>query len=386
MERSSSFSKETSDEDLAAPRRLACRLKVNPLMYTHGRKQGCRVSLDYTYKGMRIAYLENEELRVGVLVDKGADIFEFTYKPHNVDFMWQSPLDMRAPFVSTSALPEGTFHDYYYGGWQEVLPSAGWASEPYQGTYQGLHGEVSLLPFEAAITEDSPELVSLRLRVRLYRSPLALERTLSLRRDVAGLFIRERLHNESTGKFSLMWGHHPAIGEPFLDDSCVVHSSARKVEVLSYHVNGLWEPGVEFDYPYVKNRRTGELQDITRVPGKDTKSVDVVFFKDLEKGWYGLTNRRKQVGFGMAWNHDLFKYLWMWQVYGGHTDYPWYGRTYNCALEPFTSYPPAGIGKAVENGTALTMAPDETIETELVAVAYAGEGISGISADGAVIG
>ena len=45
----------------------------------------------------------------------------------------------------------------------------------------------------------------------------------------------------------------------------------------------------------------------------------------------------------MAWDEKLFQYLWMWQVYGGHNDYPWYGRTYNVALEPFTSYPPAGI-------------------------------------------
>ena len=82
-------------------------------MYTHGRKQGCRISLDYTYKGMRIAYLENEQLRVGVLLDKGADIFEFTYKPRDIDFMWQSPLALRRPFVATSALPEGAFHDYY---------------------------------------------------------------------------------------------------------------------------------------------------------------------------------------------------------------------------------------------------------------------------------
>jgi len=130
-------------------------------MYTHGRKRGCRVSLDYTYKGLRIAYLENEQLRVGVLLDKGADIFEFTYKPRDTDFLWQSPLTMRRPFVSTSALPEGAFHDYYYGGWQEVLPSAGWASEPYQGTCQGLHGELSLLPFDAVIAEDSPERVAL---------------------------------------------------------------------------------------------------------------------------------------------------------------------------------------------------------------------------------
>lgn len=354
-------------------------------MYTHGRKSGCRVSLDYTYKGLRIAYLENELIRVGVLLDKGADIFEFTYKPHDLDFIWQSPIDLRPPFVATSSLAEGAFHDYYYGGWQEVLPSAGWASQPYQGTYQGLHGEVSLLPFQAVISEDSPDLVSLKMRTRLYRSPLLLERTLTLRRDRSVLFIHERLLNESASEFAVMWGHHPAIGEPFLDDSCIVQTCSKKVEVLAYHPNGLWETSVDFEFPWVRNRRTGELQDITRIPGSEAKSVDVVFFKELEQGWYGLTNQRRRIGFGMSWDVDLFRYLWMWQVYGGHNDYPWYGRTYNCALEPFTSFPPGGITKAIENGTALIMAAGATIETELTAVAYSGEGIHGITADGVVV-
>jgi hypothetical protein len=321
---------------------------------------------------------------VGILLDKGADVFEFTYKPRDLDFMWQSPIPLRPAFVATSALPEGTFHDYYYGGWQEILPSAGWASEPYQGTYQGLHGEVSLLPFEAAVVEDTPEYVALRTCVRLYRSPLALERTMALKRDIAGLFIHERLRNEATGAFAIMWGHHPAVGAPFLDDSCIVQTPATTVEVLAYHVNGLWETGVDFAFPKVKNRRTGDLQDITRVRARDAQSVDVVFFKDLTAGWYGLTNQRHGVGFGMAWDQELFRYLWMWQVYGGHTDYPWYGRAYTCALEPFTSYPPQGVKKAVDNGTAVIMQPDETLETELVAVAYQAEGIKRICRDGTV--
>ncbi|MCL4876455.1 MAG: aldose 1-epimerase [Anaerolineae bacterium] len=353
-------------------------------MYTYGRKQGCRISLDYTYKGMRIGYLENELLRVGVLVDKGADIFEFTYKPRDMDMMWQSPTPMQKPFVATSALPEGTFHDYYYGGWQEVLPSAGWASEPYMGTYQGLHGEVSLLPFEASVTEDTPEQVTLSARVRLYRSPLALERSMTLKKDTAALFIHERLTNEADLEFGVMWGHHPAFGVPFLDESCVVQAPAKKVEVLAFHPNGLWSTEDEYDFPMVKNRRTGALQDITRVLPKSTKSVDVVFFKELSAGWYGITNQNQGVGFGMAWDHTLFKYLWMWQVYGGHDDYPWYGRTYNCALEPFTSYPPAGIKNAIDNGTALLMKPREVITTELVAVAYEGQGIKSIGIDGTV--
>lgn len=353
-------------------------------MYTHGRKEGCRISLDYTYKGMRVAFLENELVRVGVLLDKGADIFEFTYKPRDIDFLWQSPIPMRKPFVATSALPEGAFHDYYYGGWQEVLPSAGWASEPYMGTYQGLHGEVALLPFDAQVVEDSPDVVSVRTSVRLYRTPLALERTMSLRRGVPALFINERLVNESELEFAIMWGHHPAFGEPFLDDSCVVSAPAKKVEVAGYHKNGLWEPKDGYDFPMVTNRRTGEQQDITRVLGRDSKSVDVVFFKELDEGWYGLTNRRMGVGFGMAWDNALFKYLWMWQVYGGHDDYPWYGRTYNCALEPFTGYPPAGVMNAIDNGTALYLQPESTIETELTAVAYEGEGVKRVTRQGEV--
>jgi hypothetical protein len=353
-------------------------------MYTHGRKTGCRVSLDYTYKGMRVAFLENEVLRVGVLVDKGADIFEFTYKPRDLDFLWQSPIPMRPPFVATSALPEGAFHDYYYGGWQEVLPSAGWAKDPFLGTYQGLHGEVSLLPFEAQVDEDTPERVSLVARTRCYRSPLALERELSLQRNRPALLITERLVNEAPVEFAVMWGHHPAFGPPFVDDSCVVQTPARTVRVLDYHPNGLWEPGDTYKFPMVKNRRTGALQDVTRVLLPDTRSVDVISFWGLTEGWYGLTNRRTRVGFGMAWDKNLFQCLWMWQVYGGHTDYPWYGRTYNCALEPFTSWPPAGVANAVRNGTALLLKPQQRLETTLAAVAYEGEGISRVVPSGSV--
>ena len=353
-------------------------------MYTYGRKQACRISLDYTYKDMRIAYLENELLRVGILLDKGADIFDFTFKPRDLDFMWQSPIPFQKPFVATSALPEGAFHDYYYGGWQEVLPSAGWASEPYMGTFQGLHGEVSLLPFEAAVVEDSPERVAVRTRVRTYRTPLALERTMSLEKGKAALFIHERLTNESEAEFAIMWGHHPAVGAPFLDENCVVRTPAKKVEIAAYHPNGLWKPGGDYDFPMVPNRRTGQIQDITRVLPKEASSVDVVFFKELTEGWYTLTNEKTNVGLGMAWDAKLFKYLWMWQVYGGHNDYPWYGRTYNCALEPFTSYPPGGIMNAIKNGSALFMKPNEVIDTQLVAVAYEGAKGNRVNPDGTV--
>jgi hypothetical protein len=351
-------------------------------MYTHGRTSGCRLSLDYTYRGMRVAFLANELLRVGVLLDKGADIFEFTYKPMDLDVMWQSPIPLRRPFTATSALSEGAFHDVYYGGWQEVLPSAGWADRPYLGTSQGLHGEVSLLPWQAAVAEDTAERVSLRTSVSLYRSPLTLERTMTLERDRAVLTIDERLVNTAELRFAVMWGHHPAFGEPFVDDSCVVQTPASTVSVMDYHANGLWQPGGGYGFPMVPNRRSGQPEDVTRIRPRSTGSVDVLSFWGLEAGWYALTNRRQLVGFGMTWDAELFRSLWMWQVYGGHDDYPWYGRTYNCALEPFTSWPPAGIAEAIDNGTALWLEPGQVIETRLTALAYEGEGVTRIDADG----
>ena len=146
-------------------------------------------------------------------MDKGADIFEFTYKPRDLDFMWQSPMEMRKPFVATSALPEGAFHDYYYGGWQEILPSAGWATEPYMGTFQGLHGEASLLPFES----------SLLWKIRLIRSPcgpvcacIDHPSRLSVRCPLRGTrppsSSRKGWSTNPDSEFAIIWGHHPALG------------------------------------------------------------------------------------------------------------------------------------------------------------------------------
>ena len=50
------------------------------------RHYGCRIIDDVIYKGMRTLYLENDLVRVGVLLDKGADIFEFLYKPTAVSY------------------------------------------------------------------------------------------------------------------------------------------------------------------------------------------------------------------------------------------------------------------------------------------------------------
>jgi hypothetical protein len=105
----------------------------------------------------------------------------------------------------------------------------------------------------------------------------------------------------------------------------------------------------------------------------------------MPEGWYGVTNTRRKVGFGMAWPLDVFPVLWYWQVYGGAYVPPWYGRTYNIALEPFSTVQRT-VTDAIKDGSAHVLEPGASIEAQFVAVAYAGiEGVRRITPRGEVI-
>src|SRR5512139_1370193 len=147
----------------------------------HYRHHACRITDDLLYKGYRTIFLENELLRVGILLDKGADIFQFLHKPSDTDFLWRSMqgLIRRDRFTATRASSSGAFLDSYHGGWQEILPGGG--PVDYAGAELGLHGEVTHLGWDYEILEDTPECVSVRLSVECIRAPLRLTRTMSLR-------------------------------------------------------------------------------------------------------------------------------------------------------------------------------------------------------------
>ena len=106
--------------------------------------------------------------------------------------------------------------------------------------------------------------------------------------------------------------------------------------------------------------------DFSNVPGEDADTADMIYITGFpERAWYRVHNETKNISYGMSWDGKLFPYMWMWQVCGGSYGYPWYGRTYNLALEPWTSYPSSGLIKAIENGSALCLEAGEVRQTEL---------------------
>ncbi len=355
---------------------------------------GCRVSDEWRLRGMRAAILENELLRVTILLDRGAEIVEFRYKPLDLDPLLRIPTELRNPAEGAASMHagSGTFLDYYAGGWQEIVPNGG-PPVTYKGADYGQHGEVCLLPWASEVIEDGPERVSLRCSVRALRTPLYLERTMTLERGRAVLILDERLTNEAGEPLDVMWGHHVAFGLPFLQEGATIATSAQTLiahEDLPGFEPRRLQKGQRAAWPHAQSS-TGTNIDMSIVPPRNEASGrEMAYLTDFDgPAWYAITNRDtnrdQQAGFAMRWDGGLFRYLWLWQEFANATGYPWWGRVYTMALEPWTSYPTLGLPEAIRHGTQLTLQPEQTVSTRLTAAVYAGIAhVNGVREDGTV--
>ena len=349
------------------------------------RKHGCRI-LEYEQHGLRTVTLENRGLRVTVLPDKGSDIVELRLKALDLDVLWSSPSGLRDPRTTRpSSEGMGAFMDLYEGGWQEILPSGGPPSS-FAGASWGQHGETSTLPWEYRVEMDEPDHVALALRVRLLRYPLTLHKVLRLRDERAVLELEETLTNEADEPIELMWGHHPVVGAPFLSQSCRFQLPGGTVRVPRERTFDRQHarPGATGEWPEVPSSDGGAI-DLSSMPPPDARTAEFLYVTDLPEGWFAISNDDIGAGFGMCWDPDVFRHLWYWQVAHGAYGYPWYGRAYSMALEPWTSWPGDGLEAAVKQGTALRLAPGEETRTTLHAVLWAGSGqIERVTPEGAV--
>ena len=339
--------------------------------YHHSRNYGCRQT-EIVLKGYRALVLENEKIRATILLDKGTDLFELLYKPADIDFMWRSPLELngnnRNPV--TKELENGSVLDNYEGGWQELLPSI---SSPtnYKGMGLGFHGEVMFLPWDCHVIEDTPLCVRVKLSVRMRRAPLFVTKTVTLRSQSPVLEFEETVTNTGDEEFMFMWGHHPAIGQPFLDDNCVIDLPVGAIG-QSYQVdfsgNSPFEPGREFAWPFAQDRNKVTV-DLSKVMSPEKRIAFNTYIRNLKEGWYGITNLKLGIGFGMRWDAALFKYLLLWSVYRGFYGFPFYGRTYNIALELYSAIPDS-LDEVIRLGRALSLAPGARMSTRFSCIIY----------------
>lgn len=349
------------------------------------RHYGCRVN-EYGWRGHRLIVLENERLRVGVVASKGADVVELRHKPSDVDFLWHSPHPLLPPaeYVPTTPTANGTFFDQYHGGWQESLP-AGNGTPTYERAALGLHGEVNSLPWDVAVVDDRADRVAVTFSVRARRTPFWLRRTMSLECERPYVQLDETLVNEGEEPAPFMWGHHPAFGPPFLAAGCVIDLPPGPLVVSANQQHGRYAPGAYAGWPHVRGRDGGAL-DASAVPPKAARAVDTLYV-DLRhlhgpvpatdgagqaRGYAAVRNSAAGLGVGLEWDARVFPYVWCWQAYGGAWGYPYFGRTYHVAVEPFNA-PIGSLEDAIRTGSGGRLAPGEQVTTTLRAGAIPGD-------------
>lgn len=349
---------------------------------------GCRVNDGVIWQGYRAMIIQNEKIQVVLLPDKGTEIVQFLYKATDTDFLWHWKNPLRDPekFEPVSGNDAAPFFDRWSGGWFEVLPNNGPASE-YKGCKLGFYAETINLPWKYQIIEDTPEKVKIFFWTRTYRTPFLLKKYLTIESNNPSIRIKEEVTNTGGEEMAFAWGHHPVVGPPFLDGSCKISSPDCRVIVLNaedgpghrmqLHQEGRW--------PFIKDMNGGEL-DLRIVEPKTRGSMDNCYLADYSgNAFIAVTHPGKKVGFGLSWDPQVFRYVWLWQAFGGGEGYPWFNDSYQMGIEPWSSYPCAGLDAAIKNQTALVLKPQESIKAWLTAVAYEGtEEIKMITRNGKV--
>ena len=331
--------------------------------YASDRTYGCRI-YEYWHRGSRQVLLENDLIRMNILLDKGADITEILYKALDIDFMWKAPAGLRefSRHIPTTASKLGNNLDYYEGGWHESLPGGG----PYvDGAEEGLHGEAALLPWQMQVEKDTADEIGLLIWCELVRYPFRLEKKITLRSGEAKAFFSEKFINLSNEDLKYLWGQHPVFGRPFLDEHCRLDTPATFFENSKTFQapTSQFEPGCKGNWPIDQGT------DLAMLCSRD-KNAELLYLTGLEAGWYALTNQKKKLGIAFHWDIDQFPAVWIWKVFNGLPGWPWYGSTYNLGIEFWSGAPDYQTCK--ENGTLMTIRGRETIETDYLFSIYTG--------------
>jgi Domain of unknown function (DUF4432) len=309
--------------------------------------------------GWETLVLGGDELRAVVLPGRGGDIVSL--RASGSELLWNASW----PTPAGPAVPAGAdFHDWYFGGWQDLFPNGGAPAEV-DGIAHEQHGE-SWRRAWAATPADG----GVRLDVALDVLPLRASKTIRVTGPT--ITVNERVENAGADAVTMMWGHHPAYGGALVESGARIDLPGGRTECFGAAVDStsrLAERGAG-RWPHVPGRDGGEV-DLSVMPGPDAGTHDVCLVTDLEAGWYALRNPRRGIGVAVRFPRDVFGFLWIWQPFGGATYAPFDKGIYALALEPWTS--PPSLGAAVERGAEVRLGPGAALEAEIELTVFAAD-------------
>ncbi len=330
----------------------------------------CTITDEWSYRGFKTVILENELIRVTVLPDLGAKIYEFVYKPSDNDFMFHHPrVECRTPVFDVNV------DNWWTGGMDEAIPTGHPCN--YRGENYPFLGEAWSLCWYYQIQENNGSEVCLYLRRPLIISPLVVERWIILKEGEMSLNFRHRITNSGITPFEFLWGLHPGFN---ITPDYRIDLPAVEVQIEeSLPDNRLGKPGAHYTWPFALDKG-GNQVDMRVVPPPSSGTMDFHYVTGLKEGWLALTDTKKKEGIALVFQKEIFTSIWLWLVYSG------WRNIYVAAIEAWTGYP-AKLSDAVDHGKYSSLNPGEILECETKLMVIKGfKEIKSIDFEGKVIG
>ena len=293
--------------------------------------------------GLRTIVIENGLVRIIVLPEAGAKVWQIHYKPLHADILWNHPElhPMRHPLHTS-------YDETWSGGWDELFPN----DEAGELTGQSLpdHGELWTGSWQAESFRCN-DTVGVHLHFTTPISNFLAEKTLVLRSDSAVLEVNYKLTNQGSGAFPFLWKLHPAFAV----------SANHRIDfppmtvVLEPEFPGTLD-GAPLTFPWPDRTVGDTMLDLRQVPDTSSRAVHFFYGTELASGWCGVTNRANKLAAALQFNPEVFSSCWLFATHGG-----W--RELNVAvLEPATGYP-YKMQSMIDSGRARCLGPRENLET-----------------------
>lgn len=256
------------------------------------------------------------------------------------------------------------FHSAFRGGWQETFPNAGLPAV-IDGVPHPFHGEAA----SSRWTVDEVSESSCIMHVPA-RSPLVLQRTMTLDADRPVLRIEGVVTNVGEVPADFVWGQHPAFP---------ANAGAR----IDYPAGARVRPDVErsggVDLAPVAWHGAG-LDEIPDSP------VHQLFYLDaLDDGWAAIRQPGDAVSVALAWDISVHPYSWLW-IMRDDPGFPFYGRARMFAIEAQTAWPYDGLANARRRNMAHRLGPGETMTSWYTVALFTdtGTAVTGVSREGEI--
>jgi galactose mutarotase-like enzyme len=325
-----------------------------------------RIGPGQSINSLRTVVLENAFLRIVVLPEAGARIWQITYKPLAADILWN-----HSTLAPSAQVLHASYDENWCGGWDDLFPN------DEAGILAGLqvpdHGELWTGSWDAT-PRGEENLVRIDLRFHTPITHFLAERSLILRRDSCVLEMEYRLTNQSSMPLPFLWKLHPAFA---VSARHRIDFPAMKV-IRELDFPGTLETAPPaFEWP-IADTAAGKL-DLRNVPDVSSQALNFFYGTGYREGWCGITNRSNRLATALRFDPQLFSSCWLFATHGGWNDL-------NVAvLEPATGYP-FRIQSMIDSGRARVLAPGETLETGVLFSVQEGmDSIGGIDKDGHIL-